>query len=234
MRDLTAEEKKQQKAKALRYKRPIARDMNLDFIRTQVWEMQDLISDVQWFMDSDNEENLVAALAGDEDEAYQFRMAFSDLASELEQFEYDLNNEWIPECFDDLFPAAGADNFGGFLGYDTYDHDYYGLSRYEAEIGEKEAEKRICRLTKAELLDAVGACLRVYQAYVGLQYRYDCLEASLNIIREKNLENLKLVKAIEEQYLKAEESSHHFKFDFGEDVSKLDQMLSQVPQEYWV
>ena len=36
MRDLTAEEKKQQKAKALRYKKPIARDMNLDFIREKI------------------------------------------------------------------------------------------------------------------------------------------------------------------------------------------------------
>lgn len=231
---MTAEELKQQKARDLRYKRPIARDMNLDFIRTQVWDMQDQISDVQWFMEGENEENLVAALAGDEDEAFQFRMAFSDLAAELEQFERDLNDEYIPDCFDDLFPAAGADSFGGFLGYDPYDHDYYGLNRYEAEAGEKEAEKRICRMTKKELLEAVGACLRVYQAYVALQYRYDCLEASLNIIRGKNLENLKLVKAIETQYEKAEESSHHFEFYFGADVSELDQMLAQVPQEYWV
>ena len=229
---MTAEETKQYKAKQLRYKKPIARDMNLDFIREQIWEMGDLISDVQWFVD--DHENLTNALAGDEDEAYEFQMAFSDLAAELQRFEEDLNEEYIPDCFDDLFPAAGADFFGGFLGYDSYEHDYYGLQPYEYKWAEEEAEKRICRMTKKELLEAVGACLKVYTAYMALQYRYDCLEASLKIIQEKNLEGLKLVKAIEEQYAKAEEESNRFCYDYGPEIGKLNDMLDQVPQQYWL
>jgi len=121
-----------------------------------------------------------------------------------------------------------------WLGYDSYERDYYGLTPYEYGQAQKEAEKRICRLTKNELLEAVGACLKVYTSYMSLRYRYDCLEASLNIIREKNLEGLKLVKAIEEQYLKAEEESEHFKYQYGSEVRKLDSMLDQVPQEYWI
>lgn len=229
---MTAEELKQYKAKQLRYKKPIARDMNLDFIREQIWNMGDLISDVQWFVD--DHENLTNALAGDEDEAYEFQMAFSDLAAELQRFEEDLEEGYVPECFDDLFPAAGASFFGGFLGYDSYEHDYYGLEPYEYKWSEDEAEKRICRMTKKEILEAVGACLKVYSSYVALQYRYDCLEASLKIIQEKNLEGLKLVKAIEEQYEKAESDSDHFRYDFGREVGKLDQMLDQVPQQYWL
>lgn len=63
---MTAEEMKQYKAKQLRYKKPIARDMNLASIREAIWDMGELISDVQWFVE--DEENLVNALAGDEDE----------------------------------------------------------------------------------------------------------------------------------------------------------------------
>ena len=229
---MTAEEMKQYKAKQLRYKKPIARDMNLASIRKAIWDMGELISDVQWFVE--DEENLVNALAGDEDEAYSFKMAFSDLAAELQQFEEDLEEQWIPECFDDLFPAAGADFFGGFLGYDSYEHDYFGLEPFQYKRAEQEAEKRICRMTKKELLEAVGACLKVYTAYIALQYRYDCLEASLKIIQEKNLEGLKLVKAIEEQYDIAELESNHFQYMYGKDVRKLDSMLDQVPQEYWL
>lgn len=229
---MTAEELKQYKAKHLRYKKPIARDMNLDYIREQIWNMGELISDVQWFVD--DHENLTNALAGDEDEAYAFKMAFCDLAAELEQFESDLDEAWIPDCFDDLFPAVGADYFGGYLGFDSYEHDYYGLEAYAYGYAEKEAEKRICRLTKNELLEAVGACLKVYTSYVALQYRYDCLEASLKIVQEKNLEGLKLVKAIEEQYDKAEEDSNHFQYEYGREVSKLNKMLDQVQQEYWL
>ena len=229
---MTAEDLKQYKAKQLRYKKPILQHMNLNFIQDQIWEMQDVITDVQWFCD--DLESLTNALAGDEDEAYQFKMAFSDLAAELEQFRDDLNNEWVPDCFDDLFPATGADCFGGWYGYDTEEHDYFGLEPYEYGPAQKEAEKRICRMTKTELLEAVGACLKVYTSYMALQYRYDCLEASLKIIQEKNLEGLKLVKAIEEQYEKAEEDSDHFEFTYGKEVRKLDSMIQNVPQEYWI
>jgi len=230
----TAEEKKQQKAKALRYKKPILQYMNLDFIQNEIWEMEESIYDVQWFID-DNE-NLTAALDGDEDEAWEFKLAFSDLAAQLERFKEDLNNEWIPECFDELFPATGADCFGGWLGWDSYEQDYFGLGPYvyTQERAQEEAEKRICRLTKKELLEAVGACLKVYTSYMALRYRYDCLKASLDIIREKNLEGLKLIKAIDEQYIKAEEESNHFEFKFGKEVHKLNEMLDQVPQEYWI
>lgn len=229
---MTAEETKQFKAKQLRYKKPIAQYMSLDFIREQIESMADTIYDVQWFIE--DEANLVNALNGDEDEAYEFKMAFSDLAAELEQFEDDLNNEYIPDCFDDLFPAAGADYFGGYLGFDSYEQDYFGLAPYEYGWAEKEAEKRICRMTKKELLEAVGACLKVYTAYTALQYRYDCLDASLKIIQEKNLAGLKLVKAIEEQYEKAEEESEHFKYKYGPSVERLNSMIDQVPQEYFL
>ena len=229
---MTAEENKQYKAKMLRYKRPIARNLNLDAIYEDINSMQDLISDVQWYID--DEKSLVNALDGDEDEAYEFKMAFSDLAAELESFEDDLRNEYVPDCFDDLFPAAGVRYYGGYLGFDSYEGDYYGLEPFEYRFAEEEAEKRICRLTKKELLEAVGACLRVYAAYVALKYRYDCLEASLNILQEKNMERINLVKAIEELYEVAEAHSEHFKYEYSEEVRKLDEMLINVPQEYWI
>ena len=194
--------------------------------------MQDVVQDVQWFCN--DEDNLVNALDGDEDEAYEFRMAFSDLAAELEQFQEDLNNEYIPDCFDDLFPAAGADYFGGFAGWDSYEQDYFGLQPFEYTYAEQEAEKRICRMTKKELLEAVGACLKVYTSYMALRYRYDCLEVSLDILREKNLQTLKLFKAIEEQYDKAETESNHFEYEYQKSVYDLNRMLDQVPQKYWI
>ena len=98
---MTAEELKQYKAKQMRYKKPMLKYMNLEYIQEKIWDMGETISDVQWFVD--DQENLVNALNGDEDEAYEFKMAFSDLAAEIEQFEEDLRNEYVPDCFDDLF-----------------------------------------------------------------------------------------------------------------------------------
>lgn len=228
---MTAEEKKQFKAKQLRYKRPIASNMNYQFLVDELYEMQDVIADVQWYCDDDD--NLVNALDGDEDDAFEFKLAFSDLSAELEQFQEDLNNEFIPDCFDDLFPAAGYDH-GGLAGWDSYEQDYFGLQPYEYGMASKEAEKRILRLTKNELLEAVGACLRVFSSYMALRYRYDCLEASLDILRGRNMQILKLFKAIEEQYDRAETESRHFEYKYHDEVRKLDQMLTQVPQEFWI
>lgn len=229
---MTAEELKRHKAKQLRYKKPIAKNMNLEYIQESIWNMGELISDVQWFMD--DEANLVNALCGDEDEAWEFKMAFSDLAAEVQQFEEDLGNAYIPDCFDELFPAVGADYFGGFLGYDAYEQDYYNLDPYTYRWSQEEAEKHICRMTKKELLEAVGACLKIYTSFIALKYRYDCLEASLKILQEKNLEGLKLVRAIEEQYDIAEEASDHFQYMHHAEVYKFDRLLDEIPQEYWL
>lgn len=229
---MTTQEKKQYKAKQLRYKKPIATNMNYAFLCEELYEMEETITDVQWF--ADDEDNLVNALDGDEDEAYEFKMAFSNLAAEIEMFRDDLNNEYVPDCFDDLFPAAEADYMGGYSGWDSYEQDYFGLQPFEYKYAEDEAEKRICRLTKKELLEAVGVCLRVYSQYVSVRYRYDCLEASLDILRERNMQVLKLFKAIEEQYDKAEAESMHFQYKYTDEVRKLNGMLDQVPQEYWI
>ena len=228
---MTAEEKKQYKAKQLRYKKPIASHMNYQFLVDELYEMQDVIQDVQWYCE--DEDNLVNALDGDDDEAYEFKMAFSDLAAELEYFQNDLNNEYVPDCFDDLFPACGAD-FGGLMGWDSYEGDYFGLMPYEYKYAEDEAEKRICRLTKKELLEAVGACIKVFASYMALRYRYDCLKASLDILRERNMELIKLFKAIEAQYDIAESESRHFEYKYHKAVYELDRMLDQVPQEFWI
>lgn len=143
---MTKEDLRQQKAKALRYKKPMMRDMNFDFIRQSIEEMRDAVSDVKWFVD--DHESLTNALCGDEDEAYEFQMAFADMDAELQFFESDLDECWVPECFDELFPATYPKGFGEMLGYDSFEGDYMGLDPYEYQNGQEEAEKRICRMTK--------------------------------------------------------------------------------------
>lgn len=82
--------------------------------------------------------SLLNALIGDEDEAYEFRMMFADLCAECDRMESDLKEEWVPECFDIFFVSAGAaDDFGGLLGFDSYEQDYFGISPYESFCGRR-------------------------------------------------------------------------------------------------
>lgn len=139
---IDAEETKRNKAKQLRYKKPIVNNLNLDAITQDLWDIQEACEDVHWFTDSeDGEETLVNALCGDEDEAYEFKMAFADLCAECERMFDDLNEEWVPECFDIFFVSAGAgDEYGGLLGYDNWEQDYFGISEIDS-YAENEAKK---------------------------------------------------------------------------------------------
>lgn len=174
MSTMNAEETKRWKAKNLRYKKPMVKELNLDTIREKLFDIQGECEEVRWYTDSeDGEDSLLNALDGDEDEVYEFKVAFAYLCEECEVMQVDLNEEWIPECFDLLFVVAGAgDQFGGLLGYDSYEGDYFGINCMDA-WAEDEAKKKLKQLTKDELIAAIRQCFRVYQSFIGLSVRYD-------------------------------------------------------------
>ena len=194
--------------------------------------MQDACSDIHWF-DGDDE-SLVNALDGDDDDAWEFRMSFCDLEADLDRFSSELNEAYVTDYFDTLFPAVGADYDGGYLGYDSYEGDYFGLDPYEYSYAEAEAAKKIMTLTKKELLEGVGICLKVVHQYMAIRYRYDCLDAAIETLRGANMEKIKAVKGVEEWYEKAEKSSNHFEFIYGNDIRQFNKQLENIPQEFWV
>ena len=230
---MNPEETKRQKAKQLRYKKPIVKDLNLASIYEELYDIQEECESVHWYVDEDNE-TLIDALDGNEDEAYEFKMMFADLCAECERMRQDLDEEWIPDCFDKFFVAIGAgDNFGGLLGYDSYEQDYFGLSCVEA-FAEDETKKVLKRMTKDDLIAAARQCFRVYQSFIALKYRYDCLKAAMDILHNQNTGYLQMVKQIDEVYEKANEESHGFRYEWSESVRELDRVLNNLPQEAWL
>ena len=237
---MTAEEKRAQKARALRYKKPIVRDLNLETLTQNVSEMQETCYNVQYAIDSDEGDEIISAMLGDEDEAIEFKMMFSGLSSELEQFVDDMDNwEWREyiEDYYDLFMVNGsvAQSFGGLYGYDSFEGDYFGFQdSYEEEAAEEYAFQRLKKdLTKDKMLTVFKLCMKIFTQYVGLQYRYDCLEASLDILRERNVGHMKAVREINELYDRADKETNHFRYTFrkSEAYEKLDKMIAAMPQE---
>ena len=201
MNKVDAEETKRRKAEQLRYKKTIAKKLNLEEIRQELWDIQEECENVHWFFDTD-EETLINALDGNEDEAYKFKMMFGDLCAECEKMFEDLDEEWVPDCFDKFFVAIGAgESYGGLFGYDSYEQDYFGLSCINA-FAENESKKYLKRMTKDDLIAAARQCFRIYQSYIALRYRYDCLKASMDILRDKNTGYLQMVKQIDAVYEK--------------------------------
>lgn len=227
-----AEETKRFKAKQLRYKKPIAKNLNLDSLTQDLWDIQEACEEVHWYTDSDDgNDSLINALAGDEDEAYEFKMAFSDLCAECERMIEDIQEEWVPECFDIFFVAAGADDL---LGWDSYEQDYYGISQYESGLAENDSRDRLKRMTKDELIDASRQCFKVYQAYIGLRNRYDSLKAAIDILRDQNTGVLQAVKEIEKLYYDAAQEKQGNYAEYSKEWKEFERCTDALPQEAWI
>lgn len=231
---MDAEETKRFKAIQLRYKKPIVKDLNLETITQDLWDIQEECENVRWYTDSeDGEDSLINALDGNEDEAYEFKMAFADLCAECERMFEDLREEWVPECFDILFVAAGAgDAGGGLLGWDSFEQDYFGISCTD-DYAEDEAKKKLKQMTKDDLIAAVRQSFKVYHAYIGLRNRYDSLKAAIDILRDQNTGYLQVVKEIEKLYEKVskDEWSRH---EYSQDSKEWKQYTNALPQEAWI
>ena len=60
--------------------------------------------------------------------------------------------------FDIFFVVMGAgQNFGGILGFDIYEQDYFGIDCLDA-FAEEEGKKILKRLTKDNLIAAARQC----------------------------------------------------------------------------
>lgn len=229
-----AEETKRYKAKQMRYKKPIVKNLNLDFIKEDLWDIQEECENVRWYTDSeDGTDSLINALDGNEEEAYEFKMAFADLCAECEKMTEDLQEEWVPDCFDIFFVAAGAgDGYGGLLGYDSFEEDYFGIDCSDS-LAEDEAKKKLKQMTKEDLITATRQCFKVYSAYVGLKNRYDSLKAAIDILRDQNTGYLQVVKEIERLYENVTKDCWSKK-EWSDESREWKRYTDALPQEAWI
>ena len=157
-------------------------------------------------------------------------MAFADLCAECERMQCDLQEEWIPECFDILFVAAEtSDMYGGLFGWDDYEGDYLGID-IKSSFAEDEAKKKLMRMTKNDLIAAVRQCLKIYHAYIGLQNRYDNLKAAIDILRDQNTGFLQVVQEIERLY---EDAADHWS-EYSKAAIEWKRYTDALPPEAWI
>ena len=226
------DELKREKAKRLRYAKPAVRELNLEAIQEGLCEIREACSDVQWYIDSEDGSDTLLNAIEDEDDVYEFKMSFATLELETEKMYSDIEETWIPECFDLFFVGINAKSVGGGMyGWDEYEGDYFGLDSFDADAAERKSREKLERMTKRELLDAMEVCFRVAVSYIGLRTRFENLKAALDILRDQNTAVLKQVRAIDEAYNKAAECD----FDSWRDGDKeFDKLLAVIPDRLWL
>ena len=219
---------KAERSRQLRYKKAALAELGYEQIRDRLYGISDECDNIRWIMDGDID-TLTNALDGDEEEAYEFRMMFSELSAECEQL-WSAINEYEEQHFDDCSVALIGNRFDAF-GYDGYQEDYYSLTSYESELAATESGKRIMRLTKPEMLMEIGRTLGIILSFQNVQYKYEYLKATMDILNGENTSYLQMIKDIESAYEKANEEGF---LEWERSVREFDRLISDLPDKTWI
>ena len=223
------EDVRRNKAKNLRYKKAAVSGLTLWEIREKLGEITEACDEVVYWMDSDDQ-TLVDALDGDDEDAERFKADFAVLSADADRMNDDLYSVWEPERFDDILVVSGIGNQRGetLMGYDTYECDYYGIDPFLGGWAEKESTKRLERLTKKELLEQVAQTVSITFAFLGIQSRYQDLKAAMDILRAQNKEYLDSVKLLNELHAQLWNEWGHMDYKVER---QMDAIIQRMPQE---
>ena len=147
------------RTRALRYKRPALASMGAYNIMAELDDIVEACNGVRYYIEqADNDETLLNALDGDEDAEWEFRMAFADLSAKADELQMRLYEQDFEDFYRDFDYATVAliGNRYDLVGYDSEEEDYFSLTSYEEGLAQTEAGKRLCRLTKSEMIERIG------------------------------------------------------------------------------
>ena len=222
------------RTRVLRYKRSALASMGAQEIMLELESIVEACDGIRYYIEqADGDETLLNALDGDEDEAWEFRMAFADLSAQADQLQTTLYNQYFEDFyreFDDATVALIGNRYN-LVGYDSEEEDYFSLTSYEENLAQTEAGKRLCRLTKAEMLSRIGWAFGVMLAFFDLRQKYDYLKATFDILRDENTSLLGIIKDIEKSY--DEMDADDFR-EWADSTKHFDRLLAALPDRIWL
>lgn len=216
------------RSEALRYKRPALATMGYNTIMEELEQINEACYDVMYYMDTDDGRDLINSVIGDEDQAWEFRMAFADLAHRTELLVDAMYRNGVDaEEYDDCTVALIGNRYD-VVGYDGYKEAYFALTSYYKGLAETEAGKRIMRRTKQQMLATIGRCVGTMMAFYDLRQQYDYLKATMDIIRDENTSLLDAIREIDRLYQKAVEDKD------SPESRKFDKLVKSLPARVWL
>ena len=230
---------KADRCRKLRYKRPALADFGYDLMQVSLEEISEMCDELREAIDEDT---LIDAFDGDEDEAHEFRWAFSCLEGEAQQL-MDIMTENFSymdspaRAFDDMSAALLGNRFN-LVGYDDYEEDYFALTGPVAKLAYTEAGKRVMRMTKAEMLSQIGQTLGLILSYQNVSMKYEALKATADVIRDENTSVLQVIKEIEKTYTALYEGTayqHRGTWTLDHTAEEhFDKLIEQLPDRCWI
>lgn len=229
---------KAEQCRNLMYKRSMLEELNLFQIQDCLNDMMEACSNIHYAFDDD--ETLINAFDGNEDEAHEFIMTFTDLDAEIERlyesFEEMYGYRDDPEKeFNDVTVALIGEWFR-ILGFDSYREDYFSFdSCYMEEVAVEESPKRVMRKTKKEMLDEIGKTMAFLIKYVDVKSRYEYMKAAVDIFQNENIAVLGVIKSINDQYKELFDKSGKLdRWGKEKEIKEFDKIVGELPEKYWV
>lgn len=122
---------------------------------------------------------------GDEGYYQEYKDLFDDLAAGAYRLWETLDENDVEENWDDMTVALLGET-QKVLGYDTLENDYYHLvNGYQEELAIEEAEKRVMRLTKQDMIRCFRKVLGTLVAFYDIKTAHDCLTSIVQELDEK-------------------------------------------------
>lgn len=135
-----------------------------------------------------------------------------------------LSDNDLSENWNDMTVALLGDLYNVY-GFDVYELDYYKLSNdFEESLAAKEAEKRLMRLTKKELIRNFRRVLMTLVMFFDLKAAHDCLTSIVEELDEKG--------ALLEQ--KNERINRLYTDLTGKSGEAFDAEIENLPPRMWV
>lgn len=227
---LLEDDMRAKKAKNLMFKRPALASCNYEYIDDELSAISEACDDVRYFVEQDNE-TLMNALGDDEEAEWEFRMAFIDLSLSCEQLR---NALWdcceTTEDFNDCTVALIGNRYN-LVGFDSYEEDYFSLTKYESGLAQTEAGKRLMRKTKTEMIASIGQSIGILLSFWDIRQKYDYLKAAFDVILDQNVSVLKQIKEIEDLY---EQCSDDGWYGWKDCVQRFNRICDALPDRMWI
>lgn len=122
---------------------------------------------------------------GDDGYYQEYKDLFDDLSANAWQLLEQLGDNDTEDNWDDMTVAILGET-QKILGYDTVENDYFHLvNGYEEDFAVEEAEKRIMRLTKQDMIKTFRKVLGTLLAFYDIKTAHDCLTSIITELDEK-------------------------------------------------
>lgn len=215
------------KIRHVKRKPPIVKELNMDAIINALYDMQEDCSYVSYY--GNDEDAFLEVFDYNTDEVSEYKMTFSILESDIERLLDDLRTyHYLEDVFNQVFLSVGAaSSYGGFAVYDEDEGDYFGFDHFYSFLTSDAAE-RMLRYTKKDLITNFTICFQIFEAYMGIKYRYDSLQTTLDIIKDKLSGEQLVIKQIDDIY------NLDPAMESASVCSKMDNLVKELPSEVWI